>query len=149
MVSKNLSGARIPKTISGNTRTLPFYPLEENQTKELTKEMEYESRGFIKSSFIHGINPREFWFHAMTGREGVTDTAMKTAQSGYIQRRMVKVGEDIAIKYDGTVRDNGETIFQFKYGNDGLDPTKTVIVNGKPQICNVSRLIDRINQKYE
>lgn len=146
---QNLSGARIPKTISGNTRTLPFYPLEENQTKELTKEMEYESRGFIKSSFIHGINPREFWFHAMTGREGVTDTAMKTAQSGYIQRRMVKVGEDIAIKYDGTVRDNGETIFQFKYGNDGLDPTKTVIVNGKPQICNVSRLIDRINQKYE
>ena len=47
------------------------------------------------------------------------------------------------------LRDNGETIFQFKYGNDGLDPTKTVIVNGKPQICNVSRLIDRINQKYE
>jgi len=146
---QNLSHGRIAKTMSGNTRTLPFYPLEENEEKELTKEMDYESRGFIRNSFIHGINPREFWFHAMTGREGVTDTAMKTAQSGYIQRRMVKVGEDIAVKYDGTVRDGTETIYQFVYGNDGLDPTKTVIVDDKPQICNVSRMIDRINLKYE
>ena len=149
---QNFSGARIPKTMTNCTRTLPFYPLEnDDETKQdpLTKELEYESRGFIRNSFIHGINPREFWFHAVTGREGVTDTAMKTAQSGYIQRRMVKVGEDVAVKYDGTVRNAGESIIQFNYGNNSLDPAKTVIVDGKPQICDVSRLADRINLQYE
>ena len=149
---QNFSGARIPKTMTGCTRTLPFYPLEteEHETNNaLSKELEYESRGFIRNSFIHGINPREFWFHAVTGREGVTDTAMKTAQSGYIQRRMVKVGEDVAVKYDGTVRNANESIIQFKYGNNGLDPANTVIVDGKPQICDIGRLADRINLDYE
>ena len=145
---QNFSGARIPKTITNCTRTLPFYPMEDD-SEQLTKELEYESRGFIKNSFIHGLNPREFWFHAVTGREGVTDTAMKTAQSGYIQRRMVKVGEDVAIKYDGTVRNATESIIQFNYGNNGLDPAKTVIVDGKPQICDIGRLADRINLDYE
>ena len=147
---QNFSGARIPKTMTNSTRTLPFYPIENDQDNQhLTKELEYESRGFIRNSFIHGLNPREFWFHAVTGREGVTDTAMKTAQSGYIQRRMVKFGEDIAVKYDGTVRNSGEAIIQFNYGNNGLDPAKTVIVNGKPQICDIGRLADRINLDYE
>ena len=145
---QNFTGGRIPKTMTGCARTLPFYPCEEN-AKGLTKEMDYESRGFIRNSFIHGLNPREFWFHSITGREGVTDTAMKTAQSGYIQRRMVKVGEDVAIKYDGTVRNNTESIIQFKYGDDGLDPTKTVIVGGEPQICDIGRLAARINLDYE
>jgi len=144
---QNFSGARIPKTITSCTRTLPFYPMEEDED-QLTKELEYESRGFIRNSFIHGLNPREFWFHSVTGREGVTDTAMKTAQSGYIQRRMVKVGEDVAIKYDGTVRNATESIIQFNYGNNGLDPAKTVIVDGKPQICDIGRLADRINLSY-
>ena len=96
---QNFSGARIEPSLNNNTRTLPHYPFH-----KLSKEVEYESRGFIKNSFIHGIDPREFWFHAITGREGVTDTAMKTAQSGYIQRRMVKIGEDIQVKNDVTVR---------------------------------------------
>ena len=142
---QNHAGQRITPTLTNKTRTLPFYPINE----ELPKDMEYESRGFIKNSFIHGLNPREFWFHSITGREGVTDTAMKTAQSGYIQRRMVKVGEDVAIKYDGTVRNSNESIIQFQYGNEGLDPTKTVIVNGKPQICDIGRLVDRLNDKHK
>jgi len=142
---QNHCGQRIAPTLTNNTRTLPFYPIDE----KLPKEMEYESRGFIRNSFIHGLNPREFWFHSITGREGVTDTAMKTAQSGYIQRRMVKVGEDVAIKYDGTVRNSNESIIQFQYGNEGLDPTKTVIVNGKPQICDIGRLVDRLNDKHK
>ena len=125
-----------------------FYP-KDKEDEGFTKELQFEGRGFIRNSFIHGLNPREFWFHAITGREGVTDTAMKTAQSGYIQRRMVKVGEDVAIKYDGTVRNSTESIIQFKYGDDGLDPMKTVIVNGSPQICNVARLADKINLQYK
>ena len=79
-------------------RTLPHYPFD------LPKEKDYESKGFIKNSFSHGLNPREFFFHAMTGREGITDTGMKTATTGYIQRKMVKVAEDFNVKYDGTVR---------------------------------------------
>jgi DNA-directed RNA polymerase beta' subunit len=141
---QNFTGARIPKTLNNNSRTLPHYPMS-----DLTTDQEYESRGFISNSFIHGLNPKEFWFHAVTGREGVTDTAMKTAQSGYIQRRMVKVGEDISVKYDGTVRNASGNIIQFSYGNDGLDASKTVIRNGKPSICNVNRLVDMMNLEHE
>ena len=64
---QNFSGARIAPSLNNNTRTLPHYPFKIND-----KETEYESRGFIKNSFIRGIDPREFWFHAVTGREGVT-----------------------------------------------------------------------------
>ena len=141
---QNFTGKRIPKTLNNGKRTLPHYPMD-----GMTKEQEFESRGFISNSFIHGLNPREFFFHAITGREGVTDTAMKTAQSGYIQRRMVKVGEDVSVKYDGTVRNAKDSIIQFNYGNTGLDPTNTVIVEGTPQICDVSRLADRLNLEHE
>ena len=137
---QNFSGERIQATLNNNTRTLPHYSFDIKD-----KETEYESHGFIKNSFIYGLNPREFWFHAITGREGVTDTAMKTAHSGYIQRRMVKVGEDVQIKNDGTVRNAHESIVQFHYGDDGLDATQTVIVDGKPQICDISRIVDRLN----
>ena len=99
-------------------------------------------KGFITSSFIKGLNPREFWFHAITGREGITDTAMKTAHSGYIQRRIIKLAEDLQIKYDSTVRNSNNDIIQFQYGDDNLDGTKTVILNGKPQICNIQRIVD-------
>ena len=141
---QNFSGKRIKPCLNNNTRTLPHYPM-----KITDKHMEYESNGFIKNSFIHGLNPREFWFHAITGREGVTDTAMKTAQSGYIQRRMVKLGEDLQIKYDGTVRNSFGSIIQFQYGNDNLDSTKIVLKNNKPTICDVSRLTDQLNLQFE
>lgn len=72
---QNLNGQRIPPMLTRNTRTLPHYPLQSNQ---MTEEMKYESRGFIHSSFAQGLSPREFMFHAMTGREGITDTAMKS-----------------------------------------------------------------------
>ena len=97
----------------------------------------------------HGLNPKEFWFHALTGREGLTDTAMKTAQSGYIQRRMVKLGEDVQVKYDYTVRNAKGDIIQFSYGDDGLDGVQTSIINNAPQICNVSRIVDKLNLHHE
>ena len=141
---QNFSGQRIKPSMNKNTRTLPHYPFE-----GLDEATKFESRGFIKNSFIHGLNPREFWFHAITGREGVTDTAMKTAQSGYIQRRMVKLAEDIQIKNDGTVRNATGSIYQFQYGHDGLDACQTIIMDEKPQICDVGRLVDRLNLEYD
>ena len=118
---QNLTGARIPYNLNNNTRSLPHYPMG-----KLSQESEYESKGFIKNSFIHGLNPYEFWFHSLTGREGITDTAMKTATSGYIQRRIIKLSEDIQIKYDGTVRNSNNNIIQFQYGDDNLDGAKTI-----------------------
>jgi DNA-directed RNA polymerase II subunit RPB1 len=140
---QNLKGARVPLSMNGGRRSLPHYPFE-----NLTPEMEYESRGFIASSFIRGLNPREFYFHAMSGREGITDTAMGTATSGYMQRRIVKLTEDILCQYDGTVRDASGKIYQMSYGGDGFDPTMTTRVKGQQEACNVTRLVDRLNQKH-
>jgi DNA-directed RNA polymerase beta' subunit len=83
---QNLRGGRVPLYLNHGRRSLPHYPFE-----NVSPEMEYESRGFISSSFINGLNPREFYFHAMSGREGVSDTALGTATSGYMQRRIIKL----------------------------------------------------------
>lgn len=141
---QNLNGKRVKFNMNHQKRTLPHYPFE-----GLTKEREYESRGFVRHSFIHGLNPQEFFFHAMSGREGVCDTAMGTANSGYVQRRIVKLCEDIQIQYDGTVRDKTGKIYQLAYGENNWDPCQTVKVNGKQEVCDVSRLIDRLNLEYE
>lgn len=142
---QNLNGERIKPLLSNYTRTLPHYPMER---KDYTEDMDFESSGFIRSSFIHGLNPREYFFHAMTGREGITDTAMKTATSGYIQRRMIKIAEDIQVKYDGTVRNSANSIIQMSYGENSLDPTHTIFKKGVPLPCNVSRIIQKINHHH-
>jgi DNA-directed RNA polymerase II subunit RPB1 len=141
---QNLCGKRVPKHLNQGKRTLPHYPFG-----EIPKEMEYESRGFIRHSFIHGLNPQEFYFHAMSGREGITDTAMGTSKSGYIQRRIVKVMEDISVKYDGTIRNTEGNIFQFSYGDDGFDASETIFKKGEAQACDITRLIDKLNMEEE
>ncbi len=83
-----------------------------------------EARGFIESSFVKGLSPSEFYFHAMTGREGLIDTAVKTADSGYMQRQLVKAMEDLMVFHDGSVRDAGGLVVQFAYGDDGTSATK-------------------------
>jgi len=80
-----------------------------------------ESRGFVENSYLRGLTPQEFWFHAMGGREGLIDTAVKTAETGYIQRRLVKAMEDLKVGYDGTVRNSNGDVIQFLYGEDGMD----------------------------
>jgi DNA-directed RNA polymerase beta' subunit len=83
-----------------------------------------DARGFIESSFVKGLNPAEFFFHAMTGREGLIDTAVKTADSGYMQRQLIKTMEDLITYHDGSVRDAGGLVVQFRYGDDGTSATK-------------------------
>lgn len=58
----------------------------------------------------------------MAGREGLVDTAVKTAETGYLQRRLVKCLEDLVVHYDGTVRNAIGEVVEFTYGGDGLDP---------------------------
>ena len=73
-----------------------------------------------------GLNATEFFFHAIGGREGLVDTAVRTSQSGYLQRRMINALQDLKVAYDGTVRTTGGRIIQFTYGEDGTDPMKSL-----------------------
>jgi len=141
---QNLQGQRVVPALNHGKRSLPHYPFG-----ELPVELEYESKGFIASSFIKGLNPKQFYFHAMSGREGICDTAMGTATSGYMQRRIVKLTEDIKSQYDGTVRDAIGKTYQLSYGGDGLDPVHTVKVNGAHEVCDVTRMVSRLNMKHE
>ncbi|PTB73542.1 beta and beta-prime subunits of DNA dependent RNA-polymerase [Trichoderma longibrachiatum ATCC 18648] len=105
-----VEGKRIP--FGFKYRTLPHF------TKD---DYSPEARGFVENSYLRGLTPTEFFFHAMAGREGLIDTAVKTAETGYIQRRLVKALEDLNAQYDGTVRNSLGDIIQFLYGEDGLD----------------------------
>ena len=84
------------------------------------------ARGFCSNSYKTGLNPTEFFFHAMGGREGLVDTAVRTSRSGYMQRRLVSALEDLKLTSDGTVRNTVGTVIQFMYGEDGVDPSRTV-----------------------
>ncbi len=106
---QNVEGKRIP--FAFNKRTLPHF------TKD---DYGPESRGFVENSYLSGLTPQEFFFHAMGGREGLIDTAVKTSETGYIQRRLVKALEDVMVKYDGTVRNSIGHVIQFIYGEDGM-----------------------------
>ena len=110
---QNVEGKRIP--FGFKDRTLPHFTKDDHSP---------ESRGFVENSYLRGLTPQEFFFHAMGGREGLIDTAVKTAETGYIQRRLVKALEDVAAKYDGTVRNALGDVVQFCYGEDGMDGAK-------------------------
>jgi DNA-directed RNA polymerase II subunit RPB1 len=110
---QNIDGKRIPYGFED--RTLPHFKKYDDGA---------EARGFIENSFINGLSPTEFFFHAMSGREGLIDTAVKTASTGYIQRRLVKAMEDLVVQHDGSVRDANMNIAQFHYGEDGINSTK-------------------------
>ena len=104
-----------------------------------------EARGFIYNCYRDGLTPIEFFFHAMGGREGLVDTAVRTQQSGYMQRRLINALEHLRVEYDGTVRDSTGTIVQFRYGEDGVDPAKSD--HGKA--VNVENLIERVKISME
>ncbi|CAE7377440.1 polr2a [Symbiodinium natans] len=107
---QNVEGARI--RYGFNERTLPHF------TKD---DYGAEARGFVENSYLAGLTPQEVWMHAMGGREGVIDTACKTSETGYIQRRLVKSMETLKVAYDGTSRNACNDIIQFLYGEDGMD----------------------------
>ena len=85
-----------------------------------------EARGFIKNCYKSGLTPTEYFFHSMGGREGLVDTAVRTSRSGYMQRRLINALEDLKVMQDGSVRNTAGTIIQFSYGEDGIDPCRSV-----------------------
>jgi DNA-directed RNA polymerase II subunit RPB1 len=108
-----IEGKRVPNGFQH--RTLPHYKRFDDSA---------QARGFIKSSFIKGLNPDEFFFHAMSGREGLIDTAVKTADTGYMQRQIRVALEDLISQHDGSVRDANGNLLQIRYGEDGINATK-------------------------
>jgi DNA-directed RNA polymerase II subunit RPB1 len=110
---QNVDGKRIPYGFEN--RTLPHYTKFDDSPV---------ARGFVENCYINGLSPQELFFHAMGGRVGLIDTAVKTSTTGYIQRRLIKGLEDLMVNYDMTIRTNKGKIVQFQYGEDGIDTTK-------------------------
>ncbi len=108
-----LWGKRIEIGYDG--RTLSFFKKNDLSPK---------ARGFIKNPFIRGLRPDEFFFGAVTGRDSLMDTALRTPKSGYLYRRLANALQDLRVEYDGTIRDSNNNIIQITYGDDGLDISK-------------------------
>ena len=124
---QSIRGKRIQKGY--HNRSLPHFKRNDANP---------DSKGFIKSNYRDGLSPLEFFFHAMGGREGLVDTAVRTQQSGYMQRRLINALEHLKIEYDHTVRDPHGNIIQYLYGEDGVDPAKS----DHGEAVNISRLIE-------
>ncbi|MDI6645258.1 MAG: DNA-directed RNA polymerase subunit A' [Methanobacteriaceae archaeon] len=129
---QSVRGGRIKRGYS--ERTLPHFKKGELGARE---------GGFVHSSYKEGLDPLEFFFHAMGGREGLVDTAIRTAQSGYMQRRLVNALQDLNVKPDGTVMDNRGVIIQTMYGEDKVDPAKSDY--GK--VVDIDKLIEGMRIK--
>ena len=129
---QSVRGGRIERGYSN--RTLPHF---------YAGELGAKASGFVHSSYKKGLDPLEFFFHAMGGREGLVDTAIRTAQSGYMQRRLVNALQDLSVHTDGTVRDNRGIVVQTRYGEDGIDPAKSDY--GK--VADIDRMIDEMRIK--
>jgi len=108
---RDIHGKRIRFGFNG--RTLPHYTKFDNGLI---------SKGYVINSYMNGLTPSEFFFTAMSSRIQAVDTKIKTAETGYIQRRLIKAMEDLQVAYDGSVRDASNNIVQFVYGRDQLDP---------------------------
>ncbi|MBI2575604.1 DNA-directed RNA polymerase subunit A' [Candidatus Woesearchaeota archaeon] len=119
-----MRGKRIDKGYRG--RTISAFKRE---------DFSPHARGFISNGFKSGLTPFEFFFGAMTGRDSLMDTALRTPKSGYLYRRLANAMQDLKVEYDHTVRDAGKRIIQFSYGEDGVDVAKSE--NG---VINVQRL---------
>ena len=134
-----LEGRRVPVMVSG--KTLPsFKPFETN----------VRAGGYITDRFLTGVKPQEYFFHAMAGREGLIDTAVKTSRSGYLQRCLIKGMEGLKSEYDSSIRDSDGSIIQFLYGEDGLDITKQKhLTDFKFLAENYLSLVAQLNIKGE
>ena len=127
---QSMGGRRIDKGYTG--RTLSKFKVGDRSPA---------ARGFVERGFKAGLRPHEFFFAAMTGRDSLMDTALRTPKSGYLYRRLANALQDLKIEYDNTVRDANKTIVQFSYGEDSIDVSKSE--GGK---INLGRIIDEIKK---
>ncbi len=131
---QSVRGERIRRGYDG--RTLPHFR---------KGDLGAEAHGFVESSYKGGLNPTEFFFHAIGGREGLVDTAIRTSQSGYLQRRLINALQDLEVQYDGTVKETRGIIVQFNYGEDGVDASKRDYASPE----NVHRIVQKVLKKED
>ncbi|MFW6003924.1 MAG: DNA-directed RNA polymerase subunit A', partial [Halanaeroarchaeum sp.] len=105
-------------------------------------DLSSEAHGFVENSYTGGLTPKEFFFHAMGGREGLVDTAVRTSKSGYLQRRLINALSELETQYDGTVRDTSDTIVQFEFGEDGTSPVE--VSSSVDYEIDVDAIADRV-----
>lgn len=136
----NVEGRRIQPEIDDSQRTL--WCFDRNNTNPVSK-------GFIKSSFMDGLSPYEMWFHAKAGREGVINTAVKTRESGYAERKLVKRMEDSVVEQDYSIKNSVGNIIEFNYGLDNLNATFMVNPYNKKgcKFMNIHKLADYLNME--
>ena len=140
---QHLAGDYIKPMIDNGSRVTVHMPKVHKTIKSKT-----ESEGFITNSFITGLTPTQFYLHAMSGREGISDTAMGTSVSGYSQRKICKLMEDLIVAYDSTVREHTQEIYQFVYGLNGYDPSKLIYINGHYTVCDVGLVVRKIMRDH-
>lgn len=128
---QSVGGRRAPNGFID--RSLPHFPRSSKTPA---------AKGFVANSFYSGLTATEFFFHTMGGREGLVDTAVKTAETGYMSRRLMKALEDLSTYYDNTVRNASGGVVQLSYGDDGMDPAKMEGKSGTP--LNLDRLLMKI-----
>ena len=154
---QNVNGNRIKPNFGG--RTLPHYNYYDNKVLDdweaqgkdplpILKNM-FESRGFVKNSYFKGLSPQEYFFHAAGGREGILDTALKTATTGYLQRKMIKMVEDLKFDYTSVVNNAKNNVVQFMYGEDNLDVSKLIKTNEGLSFIDVKHVCDKLNAEVE
>jgi DNA-directed RNA polymerase subunit A' len=105
-------------------------------------DLSAEAHGFVENSYRGGLTPKEFFFHAMGGREGLVDTAVRTSKSGYLQRRLINALSELEAQYDGTIRDTSDTIVQFEFGEDGTSPVK--VSSAEDNDIDVDQIAERV-----
>ncbi|RHY77692.1 hypothetical protein DYB34_002090 [Aphanomyces astaci] len=115
---QSVGGKRAPEGFVN--RTLPHF---------LPYALHAAAKGFVSNSFYSGLTATEFFFHTMGGREGLVDTAVKTAETAL---------EDLSCQYDATVRNSEGSVVQFTYGDDGLNPA---FMEGDDRPVDFDRLV--------
>jgi DNA-directed RNA polymerase subunit A' len=105
-------------------------------------DLSADAHGFVENSYRAGLTPREFFFHAMGGREGLVDTAVRTSKSGYLQRRLINALSELEAQYDGSVRDTSGTVVQFEFGEDGTSPVK--VSSKEEHSIDIENIADRV-----
>ena len=133
-----LEGRRIPMQLSG--KHLPCFK---------AYDLNPVAGGYANNRFLTGLNPSQFLFHCMAGREGLVDTVVKTSRSGYLQRCLIKFLEGVKVAYDHTVRDSDSSIVQFLFGEDGLDPIKCSFLGNEATLKTLLNNKEVYNEKVK
>jgi DNA-directed RNA polymerase beta' subunit len=138
--SQTMSGERLKEAISGGTRVNPFF---------LENDPDPAARGYVRNSLFRGMTPTDFFSSAMPARQTQTDTAFKTGDTGYMQKKLMAVCGDYKVCPDGTVRDERGNIVTYLYGGHGMDASRMVKKHENFYFVDVEQIVNRVNAEAD